>query len=182
LENHGNDKIELNNGTQIIASPQNVAGMLNNFFVEIIDDLLNQNISKINTELPKQRIKCCCQTIFLYPFTEYEIVCVSKSLKGKLSTGYDEILKYLVKQCIKHKKHQIPLYKKGDNHDVKNYRPIVILLVFSKILEILIYNRLIPFSMDNNILTEAQNGFRKNKPIDTASQTVTGSIQDALDR
>jgi hypothetical protein len=86
MENHGNDKIELNNGTQRIASPQNVAGTLNNFFVEITDDLLNQNSSKINTELPKQRINCS-KTIFLYPFTEYEIVCVSKSLKGKLSTG-----------------------------------------------------------------------------------------------
>jgi potassium voltage-gated channel Eag-related subfamily H protein 8 len=38
-----------------------------------------------------------------------------------------------------------PLYKKGDIHDVKNYRPIAILSVFSKILEKLMYNTLIPF-------------------------------------
>jgi hypothetical protein len=36
--------------------------------------------------------------------------------------------------------------------------------------------------MVNNVLTEAQNGFRKNKSTDTASQTFIESIQDSLDR
>jgi hypothetical protein len=75
------DKIELNDGTQMIASPQNVASMLNTFFVKIIDDLLNQINSKIHAQLPKQQINRCSQTVFLYPFTEYETVWVSKSLK-----------------------------------------------------------------------------------------------------
>jgi hypothetical protein len=44
------------------------------------------------------------------------------------------------------------------------------------------YNKLMPFSVDNNVLTEAQNGFRKNKSTDTESQTFTESMQDALDR
>jgi hypothetical protein len=70
-----------------------VAGMLNTFFVEIIDELLNQNNSKINAQLPKQRINRCSKTV-----TENEIECVSKSLKGKLSAGYVEIPEYLVKQ------------------------------------------------------------------------------------
>jgi hypothetical protein len=126
----------LNAGTRIISNPQNVAGMLNTFFVEIIDDLLNQNCSTINAQLPKQRINHYSKTIFLYPVTEYEIERVSKSLKGRLFAGYDEILEYLVKQCIKHIKKPlvhicnaslssdifpdrlktakvIPLYKKG---------------------------------------------------------------------
>jgi hypothetical protein len=44
------------------------------------------------------------------------------------------------------------------------------------------YNRLIPFSVDNNMLTEAQSGYRKNKSTHTASQTFIESIQDALGR
>jgi hypothetical protein len=78
--------------------------MLNTLFVEIIDDFLNQNISKINAQLPKQRINCCSKTIFLYPVTEYEMDRVSRSLNGKLPEGYDEIPECLVKQCIKHVK------------------------------------------------------------------------------
>jgi hypothetical protein len=35
--------------------------------------------------------------------------------------------------------------------------------------------------VDNNVLAEAQNGFRKNKSTDTGSQTFIESIQDALD-
>jgi hypothetical protein len=44
------------------------------------------------------------------------------------------------------------------------------------------YNRLIVFLMDNNVLTEAPNGFRKNKSTDTANQTFIERVQDALDR
>jgi hypothetical protein len=75
----------------------------------------------------------------------------------------------------------MPLYKMGNIHDVKNYRSIAILSVFSKILEKLIHNRLIPFLVDNNVLTEAQNGFRKNKSTDTESQSFIEGIQDTLD-
>jgi hypothetical protein len=36
--------------------------------------------------------------------------------------------------------------------------------------------------VENNILTEAQNGFRRNKSTDTVSQTFIESIQDALNK
>jgi hypothetical protein len=54
--------------------------------------------------MQKQRINCCPNTIFIHPVTEYEIERVTNSLKGKLSTGYDEIPEYLVKKCINHVK------------------------------------------------------------------------------
>jgi hypothetical protein len=36
--------------------------------------------------------------------------------------------------------------------------------------------------VDNNVLIEAQNGFRNNKSTDTARQAIVESIQEALDR
>jgi hypothetical protein len=45
--------------------------MLNTFSLEIIDDLLNQNGSKINAQLPKQRINHYSKSIFLYPVFFY---------------------------------------------------------------------------------------------------------------
>jgi hypothetical protein len=52
------------------------------------------------------------------------------------------------------------------HHDIKNYRSISILSAF---LEKLMCNRLMPFLIQNNILTLAKNGFRKNKSTVTAS-------------
>ena len=73
-----------------------------------------------------------------------------------------------------------PVYKKGDKYDMKNYRPISIIPVFAKLLESLIYNRIMSFLYENKILSEAQNGFRKGKSIDTVVQSHISRIQKAL--
>jgi hypothetical protein len=198
-------KSELNNGSVTISDPQKVADMMNSFFVGIVDDLLNQNSCNINIQTAKESINYCPNSIFLLPVTESEIECVTKSLKGKSSPGFDDIPESLVKQCIQYIKkplthiHNIsfksgtvpdrlkiakvkPLFKKGDIHDVQNYRPISTLSGFSTLLKKLMHNMLISFVVKNNILNEAQNGFRENASIDTASQTFIESIQEALDK
>ena len=75
-----------------------------------------------------------------------------------------------------------PLYKKGDRYDIQNYRPISIISVFAKLLERFMFNRLIPFFYENKILTEAQNGFRKGKCVETAVQSFIEINQEALDK
>ena len=75
-----------------------------------------------------------------------------------------------------------PFYQKGDNYDMNNYRPILIIPVFAKRLERLLYNRMISFLYENKIFSEAQNGFRKGKSIDTAVHSFIGRIQKALDK
>ena len=47
-----------------------------------------------------------------------------------------------------------PLFKKGDNALMDNYRPILVIPYFLKILERIIYNRLYSFFSENNILCE----------------------------
>jgi hypothetical protein len=63
-----------------------------------------------------------------------------------------------------------------------NYRPISLLCAFSKILEKLIYNRLLSFLTRNTILTEAQHGFRNNRSTETAIQSFLASIQEAIEK
>jgi hypothetical protein len=55
------------------------------------------------------------------------------------------------------------LHRNGDTENIQNYRPISLLSVFSKILEKLMYTRLIAFITKSNILTETENGFREGK-------------------
>ena len=55
----------------------------------------------------------------------------------------------------------IPVYKSDDKKIVSNYRPISVLPAFSKILEKLVYNRLLDFINQHNLLSKDQYGFRK---------------------
>jgi hypothetical protein len=74
-----------------------------------------------------------------------------------------------------------PIYRKGGKQEISNYRPISILPVSSKILETLIYKRVVTFLNNHNVISEAQNGFRENKSTNTATQTFIEDIQKALD-
>ena len=56
-----------------------------------------------------------------------------------------------------------PIFKDGDRQQVNNYRPISILPFMSKILEKLIYSRLINHLDTNHIIHQNQFGFQKNK-------------------
>jgi len=50
----------------------------------------------------------------------------------------------------------IPVYKSDDKKIVSNYRPISVLPAFSKILEKSVYNRLLDFINQHNLLSKAQ--------------------------
>ena len=55
----------------------------------------------------------------------------------------------------------ISIFKKGCVHEVKNYRPISLLPVMSKILEKLIYRQLVSFLNQKNFFHKYQFGFHK---------------------
>ena len=54
----------------------------------------------------------------------------------------------------------IPIYKKGSKSVVSNYRPISLLSVSNKILEKLMYKRLVIFLEKNQVIFQGQFGFR----------------------
>lgn len=62
-----------------------------------------------------------------------------------------------------------PIRKGGSLHDLKNYRPIYILSIFSEIAEHIIYKRTTVFLNFHNIIAkEQQYGFFKSKSAETA--------------
>jgi len=73
-----------------------------------------------------------------------------------------------------------PIFKKGDEQDMENYRPISILSIFSEVLEKLMFNKLYSFVEKYNILTDAQHGFRGGRSTETACQSFTESIIEVL--
>ena len=60
-----------------------------------------------------------------------------------------------------------PLYKKGTKTDPKNFRPISLLPIVSKIIEKVIHDQTMNYLTENSILYRHQSGFRKNHSADT---------------
>ena len=158
--------IIIKSGDKIISNPQIVSDSFNIFFTDIIDYLLAQRNHHCLMLKSKLQIEKRANTMFVAPVSATEMEQVIKSLKNNSSTGYDEVPMSLVKQCLCYfiqplvhiynvsfqsgifsdmmKLAKIKtLFKKGDKYDIQNYRLISILSAFSKILEKLMYNRLL---------------------------------------
>ena len=106
-----------------------------------------------------------------------------KKIKPKLSSGHDGVSSKLLKDTINeivlpitHIINQslvkgivpnemkiakvIPIYKTSDQMNLKNYRPVSLLPAFSKLLEKIVYDKLMNFLIKKNLLYKHQYGFR----------------------
>ncbi len=75
----------------------------------------------------------------------------------------------------------LPVFKKGHHSNLNNYRPISLLSVFNKLLEKLMYNRLIAYLQKKNVLYDKQFGFRSQNSTEHAILTITDKIQKAIE-
>ena len=117
--------------------------------------------------------------------TSNDVFDIIKTLKNKPSSGYDNINAIFMKKIQTHICYPlsvlvnqslstgifpaqlkiakiIPLFKKNDDDDMNNYRPISLLPVFSKIFEKVVQNQLYDYLNNNQLLFESQHSFRKN--------------------
>ena len=122
-----------------------------------------------------------------------------KSLKSKNTGGYDEtsthilklntpyiisLLTYICNAVLNTStfpdrlKYAIikPIFKKGDDQDITNYRPISLLTSFSKVIEKLIYARLFDHITTNSILVNEQYGFRTQYSTELATFSLINNI------
>jgi hypothetical protein len=90
-------KLELRVGNRIISNPTAITDKLNSHFISTVKELIKQKNSESVYDL---EIKHCPNSIFIYPVTEEEVISLTKSLKGKPTSGDDYIPENLVKQCI----------------------------------------------------------------------------------
>ena len=54
----------------------------------------------------------------------------------------------------------IPVYKSGTKSNMNNYRPVSIISIIAKTMEKLVQKQIYSYLQQNNILIEAQHGFR----------------------
>ena len=75
-----------------------------------------------------------------------------------------------------------PLYKEGSKLDVTNYRPISLLVTWSKIFERVMYNRVYNYLETNSLIYIKQFGFRKNHSTVDAIAEVTEKLRLDMSR
>ena len=83
--------------------------------------------------------------------------------------------KGIVPDCFKLAR-VIPIFKNGSQMSLKNYRPISLLSVFNRILEKLMFKRLMNFIVRHGILYNKQFGFRQNHSTLMAVLSITDKI------
>lgn len=195
-----NDTFTYNNQT---TSDKNIiANKFNDYFVNI-GSTLAASIPKegpnFKTYLPQTNE----DTIYLTPTNADEITKIINRLKNS-APGHDEIILNDIKPFLNiliqpltyvtnlslmqgvfpdelKKAKIIPLYKANDPMLFNNYRPISILPLFSKVLERIMYNRIVKFINKHKLLYKYQFGFRKDHSTYMALIILIDKITAALD-
>ena len=78
-------------------------------------------------------------------------------------------------------KRVVPVHKKGKKQSLRNYWPISLLPICSKIFERLIYNEMLIFFTENNLISPNPSGFRPGDSCVNHLLAVTQEIYKSLD-
>lgn len=197
---------EIIHNNKTISAPREIANKFNDFFSNIGTELAKQipnvepNVTIIDSMPPRN-----CNSLFLMPCTGAEIIDIVNKLNNSKSTGLDgyktNVIKYIIDQLAtplanifnislqtgifpeKLKQAKVtPIHKADDKRLINNYRPISVLPLFSKVLEKLMYSRLITFIEKHKILTDNQYGFREKHSTYMALINMVDQISDEMDK
>ncbi|KAI5635933.1 reverse transcriptase (RNA-dependent DNA polymerase) domain-containing protein [Phthorimaea operculella] len=108
-----------------------------------------------------------------------------KSIAEKIS----EAIACLINTSIKTGKYPVdlktgivrPIYKKGSKQEYGNYRPITILPIVDKIFEKYVGDQIRKFYIENNVLSDNQYGFQRNKSTSQLLSSFTDHVNKCLE-
>ena len=78
------------------------------------------------------------------------------------------------------KENVVTVHKKGDKQILENYRPISLLSIAGKIFEILLYDRMFEFFIENNLVSKNQSGFRPGDSCIDQLLSITHGIYQSF--
>ena len=178
---------------EMLSSPARLSGAMNNFFITKVN-LLRDRIPATEAD-PLVKLREIMQdrqcSFSLRPVTPQEVEKLIASLKNSKSTGVDYIdtwvIKLVAKEILPALTHivnlsisqsefptiwktakVVPLLKKGDPLIAKNYRPVALLPIFSKVLEKAVFLQFIEYLDGNALLNPNHHGARHGHNTATA--------------
>ena len=75
----------------------------------------------------------------------------------------------------------VPVHKKSDKQNIKNYRPVSLLPICGKIFERLIFNEMFRFFISNNLISPNQSGFKPGDSCINQLLSITHEIYKSFD-
>ena len=75
----------------------------------------------------------------------------------------------------------MPIHKKGDKETFKNYCPVFLLPICSKIFERLIYNEMFGFFLEKGLISANQSGFKPEDSCINQLLSITHNIYKSFD-
>ena len=183
---------QLRVGNELVTSAKKIADIMNNFFIDKVETIRQGipstrfDLNKVNSIMANKR--CSLQLKYV---SQSKVNKVLKSLSNSRSTGIDELDSLSVKQAedlLTQPVHNImtlsimscqfpkswkyskiiPLHKKEDVLEKKNYRPVAILSPISKVLEKIVYEEIYLYFTKNSLFHPSLHGYRKNRSTLTA--------------
>jgi hypothetical protein len=193
------NNIQLMHDGKIEDNPLEICNMFNKYFVNNfkVNYCIDENVSDI-----EHACKCDLDVALV---DEKDVLSIIDSLKGKKSSGWDQISPYILKQCkeplLRPLVHLInsvlidstfpsvlklaiikPVFKKGEKTLVENFRPISLLSTFSKLVEKVLLFNLIDHFEYNQLMQDFQHGFRGGRSTTSAAaefiHTTLNKIND----
>ena len=152
--------------------------IFNNYFAQQCSVINN------NSTVPEKILYRTDASLAKIVFTADDIANIINILDSNKSLGHDNIsirmlkicgvsickpLEITFRSCLNHgkfpeewkKANVVPVFKKGDKQCVKNYHPVSLLPICSKIFERIIYNNTYSYLIDNNLISQNQSGFKR---------------------
>jgi hypothetical protein len=178
------DRFLINGNT--VTDKNVIVGAFNKYYVNIGPTLARNMAPALND--PVSYIKFnAIQSMYVNPVDKREFSNIIDLLKDT-SAGYDGISTKVVKRSYQHYlpvlnhimnlslsqgvfpnqlkvAKVIPLFKSGDKMLVNNYRPVSVLSIFSKILEKIMYERIIRYLKGGKYYTDINLGLEKNTAL-----------------
>ena len=198
------------NGTKIhLTPPLPVENQLvTDFLVKanLFNDYFSQQCMTVDNDssIPPNITLATEQKLSTLEFCTDDIVKIIKLLDPNKAHVHDEIsirmiklcatsiskpLSILFRNCLENqcfpkewkKANIVPIHKKSDKQLIKNYRPVSLMPVCSKIFEKVIFNSLFKYSEDNNLLNGNQSGFHPGDSCVHQLLSITHKIYKAFD-
>lgn len=197
---------------QVLGNEAKVANLFNNYFIGITRSLAGGSLppttsqsSCTNTTTPSPPIRSPANSLFMYPVTSAEILEAIGLMSNKRSVGIDGIKVELIKNCAYSLLEPlsiiinlsftsgvfpdglktavvIPIFKAGARDEISNYRPISLLPIISKIIELIVKNRIITFLEHNKFFSDRQFGFLAGRSTDGALLSHITDIVSHIER